>query len=254
MPIIEERLNEFAVEIKKQVDTALSVVCNEDSVKEVKKVRAELTKQFKEFEEKRKEVKSAIMNPYERFNDIYNTLIAKQFKDADMQLNEKIKEIEDGFKEEKRNEIKEYWEEICKSNQIEFVPYEKWNPKITLSTSLHSLKKEALDFLTRVYNDLETIKTFTDLKEEILYEYKQLLDLGKAITLVNERNENIKELKQCEYVKPEMETRVEEVLQAPKITERNDNCLLTVNFKITNTKQKMKELKVFLDEGGYEYE
>ena len=50
LPVIEEHLKALSDEIDAKVSEAMSMVCTEDTVKSVKKVRAELNSQFWELE------------------------------------------------------------------------------------------------------------------------------------------------------------------------------------------------------------
>ena len=86
LPVIEEQLKALSAEIDTKVNEAMSMVCTEDTVKAVKKVRAELNSQFWELEGQRKAVKKAIMGPYERFEQIYSKYISQKFKAADDNL------------------------------------------------------------------------------------------------------------------------------------------------------------------------
>ena len=51
LPIIKERLREIQATSQEQVNNALALIATEDTVKDVKKVRADLTKTFNELEE-----------------------------------------------------------------------------------------------------------------------------------------------------------------------------------------------------------
>ena len=50
LPIISERLKEIRTEVIKKRDTALAMPVTPESIKEVKKSRAELSKEYKEYE------------------------------------------------------------------------------------------------------------------------------------------------------------------------------------------------------------
>ena len=68
LPEIEEHLQSIKVAVTQKVNDALSLVCTEDTVKSVKAVRADLNKDLKDFEERRKAVKKAykdLCNRYE---------------------------------------------------------------------------------------------------------------------------------------------------------------------------------------------
>ena len=47
LPIIQEQLKQLSTEIEQKVENAKSLVCTEETVKEVKQVRADLNKEFK---------------------------------------------------------------------------------------------------------------------------------------------------------------------------------------------------------------
>jgi hypothetical protein len=60
------------------------------------------------------------------------------------------------------------------------------------------------------------------------------------------------EAKRAEEVKQAAENNAPEVLEAPKV-EKTDDQVLTLRFQVTASRAKLKELKAFLDNGGYEY-
>ena len=98
LPIIRYRLEQISIQIKEKVDNATSLVCNEDTVKEVKKVRAELNKEFDELETKRKEVKQGILEKYNEFEEIYKENVSQIYQNADATLKEKINNVENELK------------------------------------------------------------------------------------------------------------------------------------------------------------
>ena len=67
LPIIEERLKSLSDEIDVKVANAMELVVSDETIKEVKKVRAELNKDFTELETQRKMVKERVLAPYEAF-------------------------------------------------------------------------------------------------------------------------------------------------------------------------------------------
>ena len=94
LPVIEEQLRSLSDEIDKKVSRALSLVVSDETVKEVKKVRAELNADFKDLEQKRKSVKEQVMNPYLQFEEIYKKYVTEKFKYADEELKKKISMVE----------------------------------------------------------------------------------------------------------------------------------------------------------------
>lgn len=82
-------------------------------------------------------------------------------------------------------------------------------------------------------------------------EYKETLNVSNAITTVTNRFKAIEEEKnkqeKIEKTEIVQETKQEEVLTKPEE-------ILTLNFTVKATLTKLKALKEFLINGGYDYE
>ena len=281
LPIIVEQLAQVKEAVVKRVETATSLVCTDETVKEVKKARAELNSEFKAWEEKRKEVKTAVMTPYEKFEAVYKDCVSDTYKSADKDLKKKIDEVENELKEKKASEVKEYFEEYLVSKNISFVTYEQANINVTLSASLKSLKEQAKSFIDKISDDLALIET-QEHKAEILVEYKKTLNVSAAITGVTARFKAIEEeKKRIEEAQARRATEEQRLAEARKAAfdeyfsenyvdddtaEINDVLLeapaevkpkepeYKLSFTVVATKAKLKELKEFLNNGGYKYE
>lgn len=250
IPIIEEQLKSVSAVIDERVKNATSLVCTEETVKTIKEVRAELNKELKEFETKRKEVKEQVLKPYNDFENIYKEYISDKFRNADLILKGRIEVVENELKAKKEKEVTDYFEEYKLANEIDFVTYEQAKINVTLSASLKSLKEQAKVFIDKVSDDLKLIAT-QEHKTEILVEYKQTLNVSNSITTVNNRFKAIAEEKtkqeKVEENKVIQEIKKEEILTKPEE-------ILTLNFTVKATLTKLKELKQFLENGGYDYE
>ena len=264
LPVIEQQLAQIKEQVTERVETVTSLVVTEDTVKAVKKARAELGAEFKSWEEKRKEVKKAVITPYEKFEEVYNDCISNSYKTADKLLKQRIDEVENELKAKKAAEVQSYFEEYLASKNIDFVTYGQAGINVTLSASLKSLKEQAKDFIDRIESDLKLIETFTDLKAEILVEYKKSLNVSDAITGVKARAKAVQEEQARQEAEAEKRAaeaqRVEaikaaapEVIAAPAEVQPEEP-KLTLRFTVKATKTKLRELKKFLDEGGYTYE
>lgn len=257
LPVIEEQLKSLSDEIDKKVSQALSLVVSDETVEEVKKVRAELNADFKDLEQKRKSVKEQIMNPYMLFEEVYKKYVSEKFKYADEELKKKIDIVKAEKIKVKLKEIKDYFDEYKLSKNIDFITFENANINITLSASDKSLKEQAKAFIDKVCDDLILIDS-QEHKEEILIEYKKTLNASLAITTVVNRYKELEELKKkqevAEHQKQAEETtvaKVEEALSAPeKITQDE---ILEIEFTVRGSRRKLKELVLFLKERGYEY-
>ena len=111
LPIIKERLKVISEDIDAKIEAALSLECTEETVKKIKAVRAELNKNFLELEERRKAVKTAIMTPYERFEEIYKKYVSSKFRNADSDLRDRINQVENDIKNQKKLEVVFYFDE-----------------------------------------------------------------------------------------------------------------------------------------------
>ena len=131
---------------------------------------------------------------------------------------------------------------------------------------MKSLKEQAKAFIDKVVDDLKLIDT-QEHKAEILVEYKQSLNVSTAITTVSNRFKAIEEEKKKEKVvhiemnekheiTKESYEQLEEIFNKPleQPTEKKQEEILTLRFTVKATKTKLKALKEFLINGGYEYE
>lgn len=267
LPIIVEQLHEVKAEVTAKVEQALSLVCTEDTVKDVKKVRTELNKELKDYEERRKAVKKAIMTPYEQFEIVYKDCISDTYMKADTELKSKIDSVENELKKKKRIEVLCYFAELCEANSLDFITFENANINVTLSASIKSLKEQAKAFVDKIVDDLNLINT-QEHKDEILYEYKQSLNVSNAITTVANRYKAIEEAKAREeerkareQAEAEAAAKVDEVVEAvapptvePIAPPVEEEKTYTLKFTVRGTMPQLKALKEFLNNGDYDYE
>lgn len=268
LPIIEQQLQLVKKSVIEKTEAALKLVCTEDTLQEVKKAKSALTKEFKEWETKRKSVKNAVMTPYEQFEKVYKECVTDIYKNADNELKAKVGSIENALREEKVAEIKAYFDEYVASRGIEeiygkFLAFEYTGIKVTLSASKKSLKEQAANFVDRVCDDLNLIET-QEHKDEILYEYKKSLNVSGSITAVANRYKAIEAEKareaerkaRAEAVKA-TENKVDEVIKPAKVIiepPKVEEPVLTVKFTVKGTKAKLQELKAYLERNGFDYE
>ena len=267
-PVIEEHLQTLSAQVDQRVDAALSMVVDETTYKSVKATRAELNKEFQELEERRKAVKSSIMEPYDKFNSVYEQFAATKYRRADAVLKERISAVEDGLKAQKAENLRNYYRECCVALNIPGIPFERVGLNITMSASEKSLRDEIDRFLQGVSDGLQMIQNRED-RDEVLVEFWKSLNASQAVNTVEERHRRMAEEKaradaRAEEQKKEQERvrQVEEktrtVVQAAEpvahaVTSEKEQ-VLCVQFKVTGTLAQLKALKKFLIDGGYHYE
>ena len=194
LPVIVQQLQVISAQIEEQTAYALSLEVTEDNYKAIKEIRKELNASFNALEDKRKEVKRLILAPYEEFDSVYKQLVTDKYKPAAQQLNARITAVEDGLKQKKADEAREYFEEYSQSKNIDFLSFDHLDLNITLNTSKKSLKDKIKATIDKVADDLAMIDT-QPYKAEILVEYKRSLNVSQAILTVTNRMKAIEEEK-----------------------------------------------------------
>lgn len=262
LPVIEEHLQKMKLEIEQRVGMANALECSEDTRKEVKKVRAQLNKDLEDFENRRKEVKKRIEEPYKQFEQIYKENISEPFKAGISKLDEKIRTVESGIKSEKTRKVEAYFDEYQKSMGIDFLSLEKSGIPITLSASEKSLKTAVKEYIDKAADDLKLIET-QEHSDEILLEYKKNLSISAAITTVLNRHRELENMAAAKAEQAETaaqlkaaEDTVDEIMAeiAPPTTVEPEQkeAIFELTFTVRATKNKLRDLKEFLTDGGYE--
>jgi hypothetical protein len=189
-PVIQHAL----VEVGKSVTLRIlelnleNLIATEDTVKSLKTLRAELNKEFEGYELQRKAIKDAVSNPYLEFDAVYKAEISEKYKKAVETLKDKIAIVEDKIKAEKKAIIVRYFNELCASENIDFLKFENVGIEINLSTSEKQYREKCNEFVQRVSDDILLIQA-QNYAAEIMAEYKNTLNASKAITAVVARKE-----------------------------------------------------------------
>lgn len=247
-------------------------VVTDQTVKSVKDMRAELNKEFAEFEKQRKYIKEAVSKPYQEFEAKYKEFVAKHYNEADDTLKGKIFSFENTLRLEREKELQGYFAELCSAKNIDFVPFGLMHLNITLSASMKSLKTQILEFVSKVEQDIELAKTVSDSQEfndKVMYEYRRSLDINNAINTVKEREQALIAAKekaeaeakrkaeaeeqarlQAEKEATEQPT-VAEPLKAPMVEEQQPASTTTaeefeMTFTVKGTFEQLKALKQFI--------
>lgn len=238
--IIEEQLKTISDEIQKRVDYAEKLVCTIDTIKDIKKQRTILRNQFNDLETQRKQVKAEFQAPYLRFEKVYKELISDKYKNADVQLKRKIDNVESELKLQKENNIREYFNEYCESEGIDFVKFEQIGLNINLSATEKSLREHVKSFIDKVKNDIELIQ-HEDNFAEIMIEYTKHLNVSRAIIEVKERHKKLSEIVNSadKNVQNDTNEQQKETLKAPET-------IYTMTFSVKGSKSQLVKLKQYL--------
>ena len=266
LPIIKERLHFLKEFVDQRVAEAMSMVCTEDTVIEVKATRAELNALFNEAEAQRKAVKEAVMQPYLDFEAVYKECITEPFKRADADLRSKVTAVETGLKKECEDRLRTFFDELTQAHGIGFLKFEQAGITVTLTDAKaktqppKKLREQLERFVARVGQDVDMILTLEN-ADDILAVYKQTLGAAVAIQTVNERHWQIEQAQAEKERRNAVRAQEEEVARkveafAPPVTEESSAVqedMLSCTFTITDTLERLKLLKQFLVANGYKY-
>lgn len=268
---IESNMKEVKGYVEELNNYYKSVTFTEETLKQAKEEKAKVNKFKTEVADYRKKITAEYNKPIKVFEDTAKET-EKLLSETYNTINQQVAGFEEEQKRQKEQEIREYFEEYKTVNDIDFVNYEQAQINVTLTASVKSLKEQAKAFIDRIMDDLKLIET-QECKEEILVEYKQNLNVSKSIQEVANRHKLLEEEKkkqeelknkQLEEAKRQADISIKEqelatknaldnfVIEAPKVVEQEE--ILTLSFKVRGTRNKLKELKRFLIEGGYDYE
>ena len=193
-PIIAENLDS----VRQNLETILAEVStlpqNDDSLKYVKQIRANLSKDFEQMENQRKAVKKQVMEPYELANQKYTEYISGPYKSADERLKKWVDNYQGNLKQACYDTLKSYFDELCRSQNIDFLTFAHCGVVVDMAMARQKEPRKAMDqiynYVMSVRSDLDTILKMED-AEEIMAEYRCCPILAAAIGKVTRRKADL---------------------------------------------------------------
>lgn len=261
----------------------------DETLKSAKNTRATLRKELAVFEEQRKFIKEQVNAPYEAFEKAYKEHIKVHYDNADSTLKDKINQVENRLREDKIARIKEFFTELCLSQGIDFLIFERLPLNITLSASDKSLKEQVAGFVSEVSKSLQLIESLNEpdeFKAEILTDYKQTLDITRAIQGAQYRRQQREaELQRIEAQRLAAEqaraaaaaraqaqaplqapaqvineaqsaapVQPEPVQEATQAAQEDENEIVQSTFTVIGTRAQLRALRDFLDNNNIQYQ
>lgn len=254
-PVISESLDSVRHQLESVLADVSRLPADDNSLKQVKAIRAELAKQFQEMEGQRKDVKQQVMEPYLQAEEKYKKAIAEPYRAADQQLKEWVDNYQDGMKAAKEAELREYFEELCAVHGVDFLRFEQADVAVDMSMARQKEPRKAMEkleaFVLRVRADMNAIMDL-DAAAEVLAEYRKILDLPEAILTVKRRRAAVDQMATLlEYgriAQQETQKASEQLLAAaPELREQlPQEDLYSMTFTVTGTMQALKALKAYI--------
>ena len=230
----------------------------DETLKSAKNTRTMLRKELDDFETQRKYIKEQVNAPYEAFEKAYKEHSKVHYDKADSTLKAKIDEVQNRLISDKTTRIKDYFAELCQLQGIDFLIFERLPLNITISKTDKSLKDEVANFVSEVTKSLQLIESLSDpneFKAEVLTEYKQTLDVTRAIQNAQYRKQQREaELQRIEAqrVATEQARLVDEAraretapLQVPTQAQPAPE-LVQTTFTVQGTREQLQALKQYI--------
>jgi hypothetical protein len=255
-------------EIKKNLTADLEKYKNltytDDQIKEAKSDRAGLNKFKTAIEDKRKEVKKAYLEPYNKFEAEVKSIVAL-IDEPINQIGLQIKAFDENKKENKRKEIEAFYKENA-GEIFDLIELNKFfDPKwLNATTSMKSIEEAITSKITKTKEDLETIQNLnSDFIIEVKDKYLDSLDIGAAIKhnyhLIDAKNK-AEEAKKATMAKNANVTKEQETVSktetnpTPKpIPEPTLEKISEVAFRVWATPNQLKELRKFFIDNNIKF-
>lgn len=275
LPIIQERLQDIQQAVTERTNQAKSLACAPETLRDVKKARAELRAEFDSLEDQRKAIKKAVMEPYERFEKVYRECVSDAFTAADNELKGKIASVESGIKSQCENRLYAWFEELKELNHLDFLRWDQVGVKVDMASAQQKTPKKLMaqieGFVQRVRDDVTMISGMEN-AEEIMVEYKKTLNAPEAVRTVQERHSAIAREAEARAARigsiqqeEDRARQIEETARnareawappeaspaAPIPEEREAKYRCT--FSVVATKEQLKKLKEFMNREGIQY-
>ena len=274
--IIYERIKAVGQQIEAKI-AELNLdnqLVTEATWKSAKDTRTKLRKELEVFETQRKFIKEQVNAPYEAFEKAYKEHIKVHYDKADSTLKSKIDEVQNRLITDKSKRIKEYFTELCQSQGIDFLIFERLPLNITLSDSDKKFKNEVTNFVGEVTKSIQLIESLNEpdeFKAEMLTEYKQTLDVSAALRNAQYRKQQREaelqrieeQKKRAEQARLVAEERARETapLQAPAQVQPAQEAtqaplqeeILQYTLTVQGTRAQLKALRAFLETNNIKY-
>lgn len=247
-PIISENLDSIRQQLSAVVNQACGSERNDENLKHIKSLRADLSKQFAQMEEQRKEVKRQVMQPYVQAEEKYKACIADPYRQADQQLKAWVDDYQNELKNAAWQKLEAYRAELCQARNIPPFTLEQAGVSVDMAAARQEIPKKAMAqveaFALRIQQEVGTISTLED-SEAVMAEYVRDFDLSRAIQAVSFRRQKEEAAKEAIRQAQESREQRSALLEAaPELKQEEE--VYTMAFTVTGTLPELKALKAYI--------
>ena len=125
LPEIQENLRALRERWDQKAAEAASMVCTEETVQTIKKMRAEMRDEFTQADTQRKAAKAMYLAPWNAVEDTFKDCVSDAFKRADASFKNTIDEFEGEIKARCRKDLERYFAELCEVYDVDFLSFDQ---------------------------------------------------------------------------------------------------------------------------------
>lgn len=250
---------------------------DDSAISLAKKDKANLNKLKTAIEDKRKEIKKELLEPYEIFQVQIKDIISMIDKPI-LEIDTQIKACDEKVKADKQAEIQFYFNEVigdlANILKLDRIFNDRW---LNVTYNMKNIKEEIDEAIKRTNDDLEVIKGLnSEFNTELMSEYLSTLDLSSVLrrkTLLEERKKALERLERkkqeqellknestvnkCtqEQTKDSQSTIYSNEQQADVKNDLNapTENLIKLDFRVWGTQEQINSLKEYLKEKNIKY-
>jgi hypothetical protein len=260
-PIIVENIDSVRQNLELLLADISTLPQDDEALKYVKQIRANLAKDFERMEIQRKAAKKQVMEPYDTANEKYQAYVAAPYKEADDRLKKWVDNYQGNLKQKCFDTLKAYFDELCQSQNIDFLTFAQCGVAVDMAMARQKEPRKAMDqiytYVMGVRSDLDTILKMED-AEEIMAEYRCCPILASAIGKVTRRKadlENTARFLENQRRQREQQSAAQVVMieAAPEIQPEPEE-KYSVCFRATGTLSALKAMKAHAQALGVTFE
>lgn len=278
---IDFNFEELKAEIQAKLEKYQGLAYTDDTIKDAKADRATLNKFTKALNSKKQEIKKQCLAPYTDFEAKIKELTGL-VDDPLQAIDAQVKGYEERLKQDKHEAIKNFWEKT-ESNvktlvKLERVFDSRWLNK---TYSMSKIEEEIKTFLESAETELATIEELeTEFEDQVIRVYLQSFSIAAALAenkklleqkakreayaeqqrIKKEAEEKARQESAATQPEPEPEPEpvqvsappVQETQRRPVEVQRKPE-QVTVDFRVTATREQLQTLKAFLNSNGIKF-
>lgn len=268
---IQFNYEELKKELSDKLEKYKGQTYDDSAIALAKKDKASLNNLKKAIEDRRKEIKKELLQPYEDFEIKVKDLVSMIDKPV-TEIDKQVKAYDEKVRSDKKTTIEEYFNEkvgeLVGILKFEKIFNEKW---LNVTTSMKSIETEICDTITRVNSDLDVIKNlnsefFTELNSEYLCNLDLAAVLRKKTILeeqkkaLEERAARLKEIeeqkqanRQKMHTQSTVYTTPPQTLAQTSIKTSEEQNITVLDFRIWATSEQLNLLKQFLRDNNIKF-